>query len=60
MKKELVIATSTRAIALASLMALNTALPAEATADCQQCINIGGVDGCLHNQPSGHELCAGT
>jgi hypothetical protein len=59
MKKEFVIAASTsRAIALAGLIALNTALPAEATEDCQACMTLGGQLGCLHGQPSGHELCA--
>jgi hypothetical protein len=57
MKKEFVTATS-RAIALAGLIAVNTALPAEASS-CYACLCFSGWPcGCLSGQSQGHHVCA--
>jgi hypothetical protein len=50
-------ASISRTVALAGLIALNAALPAEAIYDCKECAVLGETVGCLLNQPTGFETC---
>jgi hypothetical protein len=46
-----------RALALSSLIALNTALPAEASLQCYNCFTAGGDAACLGGALEGFSYC---
>lgn len=46
-----------RVLALVGMVALNTALPAEAFEECYSCFDAGGPAFCLGGSTGGHTFC---